>query len=54
MTDDTLFIRIKSPPPTNWQVWLWPGNCMHVASPPNPFHRLMQRLVFGFRWEKLK
>lgn len=47
---------IKNTPPPEWSVELLDGVILHpdgTKKAPNAFHRLMQRLVFGFKWKRL-
>jgi hypothetical protein len=39
-----------------WRCHLIPGVVYHLEEgrQPNAFHRLMQRLCFGVRWERIK
>lgn len=48
--------RIYSPPKDAWRCYLAPHFCINVpeGKQPNRFHRWMQRLCFGFRWERIK
>lgn len=46
----------NTPPPPEWSVEVVDGVLWHPDSTkkvPNAFHRLMQRLVFGFKWKRL-
>jgi len=42
-------------PVYGWKVWLMKDTCRSVekGKEPNWFHRKMQTLCFGFKWEKL-
>jgi hypothetical protein len=42
-----------SPPQPRWRVWLFGHVFISVEREPCAFHRMMQRLAFGFRWERL-
>lgn len=46
----------ESPKPSGWQCEIAPGFVLHPAKGkvPNRFWRFMQRLVLGFKWEKVK
>jgi hypothetical protein len=49
------FIILGSRP--SWKLWICEGFFIQFDeanehTPPCRFHRWMQRLVFGFRWEK--
>lgn len=50
-------LRVVQGPEPKWRMALT-GNfhdvCIHLFGAPNWFHRLMQRLFFGFRYERLK
>jgi hypothetical protein len=37
-----------------WRVWLTPFFFIEGHKPPNIMHRVLQRLFFGFRWERTK
>jgi hypothetical protein len=48
-------IKILKPPVYKWRLYMDADNsfaCMKESA-PNWFHRLMQRLILGFRWERL-
>jgi hypothetical protein len=49
-------IRIAYPPEFAWRCHLVPGVVYHLEEgrQPNAFHRLMQRLCFGVRWERIE
>lgn len=49
----TAHLSFQAPPKPTWRCWIWDGLCYYVSKPPNAFHRLMQRIAFGFRWERL-
>ena len=43
------------PKPGKWRLWVVDGFCLEPAADkkiPNWFHRKMQNLFFGFRWER--
>lgn len=43
--------------PPKWRVHLLPGVHYNLAGDkpvPNAFHRLMQRLILGIKWERVK
>jgi hypothetical protein len=52
--DNGAFRVLTPPEPSEWQM-----RCSGVVyrpskgKEPNGFHRLMQRLAFGFRWERV-
>lgn len=37
---------------SKWKVNITPNYEVHIDSAPNAFHRLMQRLILGFKWTK--
>ena len=39
-------------PPEPRGVLVFGNTRLYLAVYPNAFHRLMQRLVFGFKWER--
>jgi hypothetical protein len=49
-------IKIAWHPEYAWRCHLIPGVVYQLAEgkQPNAFHRLMQRLCFGVRWERIK
>ena len=49
-------IRIAWPPEYAWRCHLVRGVVYHLeeGKQPNAFNRLMQRLCFGVRWERIK
>jgi hypothetical protein len=49
-------LKIAWPPYYAWRCHLIPGVVYQLAEgkQPNAFHRLMQRLCFGVRWERIK
>lgn len=56
MSEQPSFTTFRLPPPPIWKatlinglVWNQPGD----KPPPNAFHRFMQRLAFGIKWERL-
>lgn len=50
-----LATTLTTPKPSGWRVHLVNGVEWHPdeGQVPNAFWRLMQRLMFGFRWERL-
>jgi hypothetical protein len=51
------FLTSLNVPPPRWKVEIFPGYEYRMAGNrpvPYAFHRLMQRLVFGFKWERIK
>jgi hypothetical protein len=48
-------LKIHWAPEYAWRCHLVPGVVYHLAEgrQPNAFHRLMQRLWFGVRWERI-
>lgn len=51
-----LLQAIRFPESGPWQVEIFPGTFVRPLATrpmPNAFQRLMQRLVFGFRWERV-
>lgn len=47
---------VFKPPVYVWRCQLIPGTywCVEEGKQPNWFHRKMQQLCFGIKWEKLK
>lgn len=41
-------------PGKNWKLTPFPGDHfgLFFSRPPNLFHRLMQRLILGFKWTR--
>jgi hypothetical protein len=37
-----------------WKVWITDSFCVHCKTPPNWFHRKLQYLILGYKWEKMK
>jgi hypothetical protein len=56
ITSASTFTTLAPPKPV-WRVRVAEGVYWNHAGdkrPPNTFHRLMHRLVFGFKWERIK
>ena len=49
-------IFVDAPPVYAWRCELTPKVYWHCeeGKQPNAFHRMTQRLVFGFKWERIK
>ena len=49
-------IDFQQPPPAKWVLTPVPGGYLkfHMPHAPNAFHRWMQRICIGFRWERVK
>ena len=49
-------LKIAWHPDYAWRCYLGSNLMLNVeeGKQPNAFHRLMQRLCFGFRWERIK
>lgn len=43
-------------PSYSWKLWLNSNTWFmyEEGKQPNAFHRLMQRLILGFKWERIK
>ena len=40
-------------PEYTWRVWINEILCVYCTKAPNRFHRFMQWLILGFRWEHI-
>jgi hypothetical protein len=47
-----LTVKLESPAPR--VLWVCPSFSIQIHKPPCRFHRWMQRVMLGFRWEKVK
>lgn len=55
-SDGWFYAEYDPPKPSGWRVWYLPG-CFYQpleGEVPNRFHRFMQRVCFGFKWERVK
>lgn len=44
---------VITPPVYRWKCTLMEGYVLSSVRAPCAFHRIMQRLAFGFKWERL-
>lgn len=56
-SDHSLDIGIQAFPQPTWKLYPFGRGVstfeVYISSPPNAFHRLMQRLILGHVWERL-
>lgn len=52
-TDPISSYIIYKPPINKWECKINHYVSFHMEKAPNCFHRLMQRLILGFKWNKL-
>lgn len=48
-------MNLWSGPGRDWKLHPFPDSdfALFFVKPPNRFHRWMQKILFGFRWEKV-
>lgn len=49
----TYTLNSFSSPKPKWSIEIAPGVFIHTPRGLNWFHRLMQRLILGFKWKKI-
>ncbi len=49
---ETVGTQYSFPPKAQWQVNIG-GIIIETLNSPNAFYRLTQRIILGFKWEKL-
>ena len=59
MSEDngSYFFHIVDTEPSGWQMTIVPGYVYRPSRAvgiPNRFHRFMQRVFFGFKWERIQ